>query len=97
MWLLLYYGVMPGALLMACVPIARARERALAGTGREAYLRRVAVLILLLLVLGVSFGELASDLPLFWGMILGPGAVLAAIRLWREMPHLRRVVSIRGE
>ncbi|MET9269724.1 hypothetical protein [Kribbella sp. NPDC003557] len=93
LWIYMLSVPVPG-LLLACVPVRRARSRALAEPGlRWKHLSRVLLLLAVLcvlVILAVSLSQDYPNTPQFWRIACIPGIALAAVRLTLEAKYVRR-------
>lgn len=96
LWLYLLSVPVPG-LLLACVPVRRARMKALAAPElRSKYLTRVLILLVVtvaLLAIAVSLIHDYPNTPLYPLLACAPGLCLAFLRLALEMRHLKKTLT----
>ncbi|MEV0795710.1 hypothetical protein [Kribbella sp. NPDC050459] len=96
LWIYLLSLPVPG-LLLACVPVRRARPKALAAPElRRRYLIRVLILLAVAVALSaiaVSLGHDYPNTPLYPLVACAPGLCLAVLRLALEARYLKQILT----
>lgn len=96
----LLFALLPAGILIAVIPVRKARLEALEGRHVDRYLRRVAVLVgwpVLVVTLTASLIGREVGIPGFWIVVFAPGALIALARLADEGPSIRKVVRQSAE